>query len=164
LQTDALKAETVAEVLLGLFLLQETYAPTLLARRCKALQRSTDNPGLVVAGNDLKQSRTATHLQTVARPLRMLLTQPIIQFLSVYMAYVYGLMYLVLSTFPTLWSKVYHESISIGSLNYIALGLGFLLGSQVAPRLNDKIFIHMKSRNGGVGKPEYRLLPISFGR
>jgi predicted MFS family arabinose efflux permease len=124
----------------------------------------TGNSDLKVAGIDSKQSKTAKHLQGVARPLRMLFTQPIIQFLAVYMAYVYGLMYLVLSTFPNLWSKVYHESTAIGSLNYIALGLGFFLGSQVAPRLNDRIYTHLQSRNGGIGKPEYRLLPIVLGR
>ncbi|XPT03485.1 hypothetical protein M3J09_012577 [Ascochyta lentis] len=159
-------ATTIADAVIqigGMFLLQETYAPTLLARRCRALRRSTGNPELELSGNGSKQSKAATHLQAGVRPFRMLLTQPIIQFLAFYMAYVYGLMYLVLSTFPNLWSEIYHESISVGSLNYIGLGLGFFLGSQVAPRLNDKIYVHLQSRNQGVGKPEYRLLPILFG-
>lgn len=94
----------------------------------------------------------------------MLFTQPIIQFLALYMAYIYGLMYLVLSTFPDLWTKVYHQSTDIGSLNYIALGLGFFLGSQIAPRLSDRIYKRLQSRNKGIGRPEFRLVPITFGR
>lgn len=44
------------------------------------------------------------------------------------MAFLYGVLYLVLSTFPGLWTNVYHESVGIGGLNYIALGGGFTIG------------------------------------
>lgn len=66
------------------------------------------------------------------RPFRLLFTQqPIIQVLTLYMAYIYGLMYLLLSTFPLLWTspKYYGESVGIGGLNYISLGLGSLVGT-----------------------------------
>ena len=55
------------------------------------------------------------------------------------MAFIYGISYLVLSTFPTLWSAVYHENLGIGSLNYISVALGFLLGTQIGAPLNDKV-------------------------
>jgi len=40
-------------------------------------------------------------------------------------------MYLVLATFASLWTERYGMSVGIGGLNYIALGLGFTLGTQV---------------------------------
>jgi hypothetical protein len=64
------------------------------------------------------------------RPFKLLGTQPIVQVLACYMAYLYGLMYLMLSTFPLLWSDRYHESVGIGSLNFISMGLGFFIGTQ----------------------------------
>ncbi|KAK4981934.1 hypothetical protein LTR28_002885, partial [Elasticomyces elasticus] len=91
------------------------------------------------------------------RPFRLLGTQPIVQVLAVYIAYVYGLMYLVLSTFPRLWTEIYHESIGIGGLNYISLGLGFFSGTQVCAPLNDRIYRRLKKRNNGIGKPEFRI-------
>lgn len=42
-----------------------------------------------------------------------------------------GVMYLVLATFASLWTDQYRMSVGIGGLNYIALGLGFSLGTQV---------------------------------
>lgn len=39
------------------------------------------------------------------------------QILTLFYAYLYGLMYLVLSTFATLWEDKYHEPIGSGSLN-----------------------------------------------
>lgn len=97
------------------------------------------------------------------RPFRLLLTQPIVQVLALFMAYVYGIMYLVLSTFPSLWTspKYYSESIGIGGLNYISLGLGFWLGSQICAPLNDRIYRRLKTRNKGVGRPEFRV-PLLF--
>jgi MFS family permease len=75
------------------------------------------------------------------------------------MAYIYGIMYLVLSTFPSLWTgkEYYNESIGIGGLNYISLGLGFWCGSQLCAPLNDRIYKRLKARNNGVGRPEFRV-------
>lgn len=68
-------------------------------------------------------------------------------------------MYLTLATFPTLWtSKAYYgESAGIGGLNYISMGLGFMLGSQICAPLIDRIYRHLKSRNNNVGRPEFRV-------
>jgi len=95
----------------------------------------------------------------------MLFTQPIVQIIALYMAYVYGIMYLVLSTFPSLWTSpdYYNESIGIGGLNYISLGLGFLLGSQFCARANDRIYRRLKARNNNTGKPEFRVPLLYIG-
>lgn len=96
---------------------------------------------------------------SLVRPFRLLGTQPIIQVLTLYMAYIYGLMYIMLSTFPDLWTdpKYYGESTGIGGLNYISLGLGSLLGSHVCGFLNDRIYRSLKARNNDIGKPEFRV-------
>lgn len=73
------------------------------------------------------------------------------------MAFLYGIMYLVLSTFPTLWTTVYHESLGTSGLNYISLAVGFFLGVQIAAPLNDRIYVRLKHRAGGVGAPEFRV-------
>lgn len=46
----------------------------------------------------------------LVRPPRLLATQPIIMSIAAYMAYLSGLVHLVLPTFPGLWKGVYHES------------------------------------------------------
>lgn len=91
------------------------------------------------------------------RPIKLIATQPIVQCVAVYMAFLYGLIYLVLSTFPRLWTEKYHEDVHIGGLNYIAVGVGFFTGSQIGTRLQDRIYMSLKRRNGGVGKPEFRV-------
>lgn len=66
-------------------------------------------------------------------------------------------MYLVLSTFPALWENAYHESVGIGSLNYISLGVGFFLGVQCVAPLNDVIYRRLKKGNHDIGRPEFRV-------
>lgn len=68
-----------------------------------------------------------------------------------------GSMYLVLSTYPGLWAIVYHESIGIGGLNYISLGVGFFLGSQICAPINDRLYRRLKKSNNNTGRPEFRV-------
>ena len=62
-----------------------------------------------------------------------------------------------LTTIPTIFSEIYHESRGIGGLHYIALGLGLSISSQINARMMDRVYIHFKKRNGNVGEPEFRL-------
>ena len=91
----------------------------------------------------------------LARPLQLLRTQPIVQILAVFYVYLYGLMYLVLSTVASLWRDRYHESVSIGSLHYLALGLGYMVGSQVCGIFANRIYRFLKRRNHDDGRPEF---------
>lgn len=145
--------------------MQETYAPILLRRKCAHLIRQTGNRSLHTKFDTTDKVPFVTKMQqNLVRPFRMLGTQPIIQFISVYMAYLYGLMYIVLSTFTTLWTEKYHESLGIGSLNYLALGLGFFLAAQVTPRVGDRRYKKLTANNNGERLPEFRVPPMWIGR
>lgn len=132
-------ATSIAAVLIqiiGLFFLQETHAPTLLKRRADRLRKETGNEKI---HTEIDSDKTLVKvLQTaLVRPFRLLVTQPIIQLIAAYMAYLFGLFYLILSTFPGVWEGVYGESVGVGGLNYLSLGVGFVLGAQISARLND---------------------------
>lgn len=121
------------------------------------LIKETGNTALHTEYDDPNR-KFSKHIRTaLVRPFRLLGTQIIIQVLAVYMAFIYGLMYLVLSTFPGLWTGYYGESIGIGGLNYISLGLGFFLGTQICAPLNDKIYRSLKRKNNNVGRSEFRI-------
>ncbi|KAI9706222.1 MAG: hypothetical protein M1812_008245 [Candelaria pacifica] len=141
----------------GLFFLKETYAPKLLHRKADKLRKETGNEALHTEYEHPERTLFNLLKTSLARPFRLLSSQIIVQVLGVYMAYIYGLMYLVLSTFPSLWVTRYHESIGIGGLNYISLGLGFFLGTQICAPINDRIYRTLKKRNNGIGKPEFRV-------
>lgn len=93
----------------------------------------------------------------LVRPFHLMRSQATIQFLGVLMAFIYGLIYLLLSSFPTVWTERYGESISIGGLNYIAIGLGFFLGTLLCANVNDRIYQRLKTQNNDVGRAEFRI-------
>lgn len=141
----------------GLYFLRETYAPKILEDKRNKLRKETGNKALFTEFDHPDKTIWALMRVSLVRPFRLITTQPIVIVLSLYMAYLYGLMYLVLSTFPALWENVYHESIGIGSLNYIALGVGFFIGVQCVAPLNDAIYRRLKRGNQNIGRPEFRI-------
>jgi hypothetical protein len=148
---------------MGLFFLRESYGPKILLDRAVRIRKETGDESYQTEAERQKKTLPQVLRGSLVRPFKLLLTQPIVQVLALFMAYIYGIMYLVLSTFPALWTspEYYNESIGIGGLNYISLGLGFWLGSQICAPLNDRIYRRLKARNNGVGKPEFRV-PLLF--
>ncbi|KAL2829315.1 major facilitator superfamily domain-containing protein [Aspergillus pseudoustus] len=152
-------ADAVIQVL-GLFCLRETYGPRILRDRAKRLRKVTGNTSYRSEVELARRTPVQALRTSLARPLRLILTQPIVQVLACYMTYVYGNLYLVLSTFPSLWTSpaYYNESVGIGGLNYICLGVGFLCGSQTSALLNDRLYKRLKApAEAGSGVPEFRL-------
>lgn len=143
----------------GFFMLSETYAPVILKRRAKRIRVETGDSSYQTKEEREDETLAKKLGVSLTRPFKLLGTQSIVQVLALYMAYTYGTMYLMLSTFPLLWTDphYYGESVGVGGLNYISLGLGMLLGTYVCAILNDRLYRRFKSRNDDVGKPEFRL-------
>ena len=150
----------------GLVYLRESYAPYLLYKKCQRLRRETGNPLLHTEVKDMDLPVTQKLATTVGRSFMLLCTQPIVQVLSVYMAFAYGCLYIVLATFPRLWHDVYNERPGLAGLNYISIGLGFFIGAPLIGKTNDKIYRRLKKRDPRrQGKPEFRMplmIPFSF--
>lgn len=114
-------------------------------------------------------------INALIRPFMLFVREPIIQLLGCYIAFIYGTLYraslrvgnellsahcasaVFLTTIPLIFQGVYNEPLGISGLNYIALGIGLSGTSQISARLLDKAYMHLAKKNGGVGKPEYRL-------
>jgi hypothetical protein len=132
------------------FLLQETFDPSLLQTKSRKLRRITGNSAYHTKFD--KEEVGIKLRSALVWPCRLLLTQPIVQVLALYSAYVYGLTYLTLSTFPDLWSEAdhYHEPIGLGSLSYLSfsLVLGFALASELPARVNARVYLSFAKRPG----------------
>ena len=148
---------------LGFFFLKETYGAALLGKKKKELIKITGNKELHTEFDTPNRSFKAHIGTALKRPFKLIATQPIVQVLSLYIGFVYGVLYLVLSTFPLLWTDpaFYGENKAIGGLNYISLGLGFFVGTQIAAKTADRIYKRLKAKNGDVGRSEFRV-PLMF--
>ncbi|KAI5115610.1 hypothetical protein M0805_006818 [Coniferiporia weirii] len=147
---------------LGLFFLTETFAPLLLERKARKVRKELglskeDGSRVSTAFQRTDVSWKQIMVKAIVRPFALFAKEPIIQLLGIYMAFVYGLIYLILTTIPGIFQGKYGESVGISGLNYLTLGIGLTIISQINARLLDPIYRYLKEKNGGAGKPEYRL-------
>ncbi|KAK3291686.1 major facilitator superfamily domain-containing protein [Chaetomium fimeti] len=153
-------ADAVVQVLAFLFL-SETYPPKILKVKANRLRKETGNKALHTEFESPDRTFFQSLRKNLMRPFIMLFTQPTIQITALYRAYLYGLMYLVFASFPMVWEKQYQQEPSRASLNYLSLGVGFVIGLQVSGPLIDKVYCHLKARFDHPGRPEFRV-PLMF--
>lgn len=148
----------------GIYFLAETYPPVLLHRRADILRKAMDTEK---GKKQYREIRTPFEVQerhwkrlmarTLGRPFKLFALEPILQLFGTYIAFIYGLIYLVLTTVPEIFQSSYGHSPGIAGLHYIALGIGISGASQVNARALDRIYHHFTVKNGGIGRPEFRL-------
>jgi hypothetical protein len=73
------------------------------------------------------------------------------------MAVVYGIIYLLFTTFTFVFRDTYGFSASASGLTFIGMGIGSIVGVVALGIMSDKIYVKATKDNGGVAKPEYRL-------
>ena len=139
---------------------RETHAPTILNRQAAKLRKSTGDPRYHT------QTSAATHDQSfwetllihLTRPFRLLAFHPIVQITTILSGFNYGLLYLLLATYSSLWTQHYHESTSSSGLHYLSLCLGEIVGSQAGGFLMDRIYRSLKNRStDNEGRAEYHI-------
>ena len=121
------------------FLLKETFAPAILAKKVAHLRKATGNTQLHTKWQGPEHSMKKLIMKSLVRPSIMLGTQPALQAMALFRAYQYGLMYLVLATFNRVFEGAYNQSVGRASLNYLSLGVGFVIGLQISGFMQDKV-------------------------
>ncbi|QRV96483.1 major facilitator superfamily transporter [Ceratobasidium sp. AG-Ba] len=134
----------------GIVFLRETYAPVL--------RRKYGYPELLPTG-----PVSQVLLVNLIRPLELLTRSMICFMLSLYMAVIYGFLYLLFVTFPTLFSEVYGWGPGVAGLAYLGPGVGFLVATIGGSKIMNSIYIKLSEKNGGKGKPEYRIPSMFIG-
>ena len=157
----ATSAAAVGVQLVGLMYLRECHPATLLRRRRDCLITQTGNEKLYTEEQEESLAYKLSH--ALQRPVRLFTTQPIVFCMSIYMGYLFGITYLMLATFPVIWTQVYHESQSIGGLNYLSIAIGSFVGLFLNLKLVDRIYKALKAKNNGIGRPEYRMPSLAVG-
>ncbi|KAI7051116.1 MFS general substrate transporter [Hortaea werneckii] len=141
----------------GFFALEETYPPTLLERKTRKLRKETGNLRL---RSKLDQQLPAHELfiRAIVRPTKLLFLSPICALMSLYMAFVYAILYLLFTTFTFVFEDNYGFSQGTVGLVYIGCGIGMLLGLAILGKASDPLMQYLaRKHNDGKVKPEYRL-------
>ncbi|KAF8596138.1 MFS general substrate transporter [Ceratobasidium sp. AG-I] len=145
---------------LGICFITETYTPTLLAAKARALRKSTGNNTLCTAHENV--SAATSIVQRLSRAVMFLCCDPVMTMMATYEGVIFGLVYLQLTTFAAVWTTRYGQRVGIAGLHYLFIGIGFMIGAQIGARLLDILYRRLKERNGGVATPEMRMPLLAF--
>lgn len=116
---------------LEVLFLEETYPPIILVNKAAELRRRTQNWGIHAKQEEIEVDLRELLEKNVSRPLRLLFTEPIILAISIYMAFVYGLLYLFLTFYPIVFQGIHGFNQGVGGVSIsqtlIFVTLSFLL-------------------------------------
>lgn len=101
--------------------MRETYKKTILARRARKL-------GLSHSSHQPITTQTALHFisVTLIRPMHMLLTEPVVGLLSLYVAFAFATVYAFYAAIPWTFERAYAFSISSQGLGFLSLTVGYV--------------------------------------
>ncbi|KAL4893118.1 major facilitator superfamily domain-containing protein [Aspergillus ambiguus] len=138
------------------FFLEETYHPILLARKADRLRRETGDWSIHALHDQAHFDLRAVLTGYLAIPLKMLVCDPITLCMCVFGAFVYGLLYLFLTTYPRIFEDVYRMNAGVGNLPYIGVVIGQILGAVALGAMQPWVARKM-AQNDGAMLPEWRL-------
>lgn len=139
-------------------IMRETSPRILLERKAARLRAATGNMRLKSRlAHTLSRRQAIT--QSLTRPTMLLFKSPVVLALSLYVALVFGIVYILFTTFTSVFRGQYGFSSSIVGLVYLPFGFALVLGVVVFAKMNPLIqAARMKADGVSIPKPEYRLL------
>ncbi|KAK0736929.1 major facilitator superfamily domain-containing protein [Apiosordaria backusii] len=142
----------------------ETYAPVLLHKRAQALSHHTGK--VYISKMDLIDPSTKAEKikTTLTRPWVLLFKEPIVLFTSIYLAIVYGTLYMLFAAFPIVYQVNRGWSPGVGGLAFVGVAVGMVFAVAYTMIDNKTRFMVLLKKNNGVAPPpEARLPPAIVG-
>lgn len=147
---------------ISVLFLHETYAPVLLMTKAVDMRRRTHIWGIHARQEKMEVEFKEMAQKYFTRPIKMLLTEPIILLVSLYMSFIYGLVYALLEAYPFVFENVYHMEPGVSGLPFIGLVIGVVLALTLI-LLEHTSYAKKLVANKGVLVPEWRLVPPLVG-
>lgn len=143
--------------------MKETYKKIIMQRRAKRLDMAPPKTGPTGLA-----ALNFIFTVTLFRPVKMLFTEPIVFFFSLYTGFNFSVIFGFFDAFPIVFQGVYGFDTGLGGLTFLGIGLGCCFGVVTAILVN-RIWYHpeyLKSHKEGrlgVVAPEHRLYVAMMG-
>ncbi len=141
----------------ALVILRETHPRVLLERKTARLRTETRNPDL---RSKLAHPGTPSQVlcRALVRPTMLLIRSPIVLVLSLYVGLIFGIMYLLFTTFNSVFEGQYGFTTATSGLVYLGLGFAMAVAVPVLNSLNTGMMMQAKANGLPAPRPEERLL------
>ncbi|RKF58056.1 putative transporter C36.03c [Erysiphe neolycopersici] len=147
---------------MNLFFLEESFAPAILVAKAAKIRRKTHNWAIHAKHEEIEIDLREFLSNYFARPIQMLFKEPIVLLISIYMSFIFGLLYLFLTAYPMVFQGIHGMSSGISGLTFLGMITGMIMAGifiiLVQPSYNRKLIA-----NNNVSVPEWRLPPMMVG-
>ena len=126
-------------------LLPETYKPVILALRAKKRGVNLYKPPVN------KQFFKNLAVNNLLRPMQMLMVEPIVSIFTIYISFVFAVLFGFFEAFPIIFQGTYGMSLGVSGLPFLGVGIG-LIGGVIFFVILDKTIYNPKNPDGTRGK------------
>ena len=146
----------------GFFFLPELFSPVLLKRRAQRLRKETGDERYWHPHESQKIDLNNILTKHLSRPVKMLITEPMVTAIAVYASFVYGLLYMTLEMFPIVYQEERHWGLVLSSATFLGLMVG-VIAAVFINLGNQPHYARAIAKNKGRAVPEARLPPMIIG-
>ncbi|ATY65408.1 Major facilitator superfamily general substrate transporter [Cordyceps militaris] len=142
----------------------ETYAPVLLRKRAVKLSKQTGK--VYVSKFDAHAAPRTAAAQfklSITRPWILLVKEPIVLLTSIYIAIIYGTLYMCFAAFPIVYQLGRGWGPGIGGLAFLGIAIGMMTATLYAVFDNQRYKRAAATYPNGIAPPEERLPPAILG-
>jgi DHA1 family multidrug resistance protein-like MFS transporter len=151
-----------AAFLMNLFFLKESYPPVVLVEKAAELRRRTKNWGIHAKQEEIEVDFRELMVNNFSRPLRLLFGEPLIMAVTIYLSFIYGLLYCFLTAYTVVFRGVYGMNAGVSGLPLFGMVVGLFIAAAYII-ISSKGYIKKLDKNGGVPVPEWRCPPVIVG-
>lgn len=124
----------------------ETYAPVILKRRAKKMRKETGNLNIMTEQEALRLSFSELLKTVLVRPMAMILTEPVLDLMNLYIVLIYSLLYGFFFAYPVIFYELHGYNDGIIGLMFIPILIGAVFALVTTPFLEKKYMAMCKIR------------------
>ncbi|KAJ5203634.1 uncharacterized protein N7498_004513 [Penicillium cinerascens] len=143
-------------------LVKETYAPALLRKRTKKLQKETGDQRWWCRF-DHEETGFQVLRTNLVRPFRMIVFEPICVFWDLYVSVVYSVLFLCFVAYPIVFEDLRGWAPGLAGLSYCGIGTGTAIAVTLEPLIRRFIAMHPRDPITGRPAPEAAVFAVCMG-
>ncbi|PWW80165.1 MFS general substrate transporter [Tuber magnatum] len=144
-------------LLVPLYFMEESYKPVILKRR--ALARGEELP----PKPDPKEALRLIFTITLARPIMMLLKEPIVQAVALYSAFAFAVLFGFFEAYPVAFQKEYGFALGETGLCFLGIAGGLIIGCMIYLVQDRLVYVPALKKHNGTPPAEVRLVSAMIG-
>ena len=149
--------------LVAVFFCKESYVPVILQQRATKRKHATRNWAIHAPIDENPVTVHDIVTKYLIRPWKMLILEPILMLITIYISLIYGMIYLFFEAYPVAFQEDRGWNLGVGALPFLGITIGVIIGVAIITYTSQTRYKRKMEANGGKPVPEERLVPMIAG-